>query len=77
MQWCYDCASTYEYRCGECGEIYDSNYMIETVDGAWLCKWCHDSASQCSGCGDVYHDSDKIIGGMCMDCYDNNEQGDE
>lgn len=51
--------------------------MIETVDGAWLCKWCHDSASQCSGCGDVYHDSDKIIGGMCMDCYDNNEQEDE
>lgn len=77
VQWCNDCASDHAYQCDHCESLYHSQYdLIETADEALICKWCRDTTTQCSNCGDVYYDGNKIIDGMCMDCH-NNEQEDE
>ena len=65
--YCKHCASRYLYHCTECEQYTDSG---TTLNGDEYCDDCAEELTECSECGEVFHNDDVNEDGMCESCAD-------
>ena len=64
-------------KCFKCGDIYDTDFQMEMIDGEMVCDRCYED-NCCCDCGELLEKDRRDTGdddfdenhGICYDCKD-------